>query len=164
MHNLQFLQELQNFHGAAALATYAAGKPPEAHAQRPGFIEFEHTDGEWSYRDSYAGYLRSCGQEIIYYRGTPVWNCLYGGGMEPERMDSAFAKETFGILKLALCSGDKKAKFQPRGPAELSDGVWQYFCQTNGDITGFIGNERMLHREEVVFRHHFFGGLIVKDK
>ena len=42
--------------------------------ERHGFFEMEYADGKWHYRDSFTGYYRSAGQEIIRYDGKPVWS------------------------------------------------------------------------------------------
>jgi len=158
-----FLKDLNQFLGKAALATYAAGGA-ETTPERPGFRELEFAEGAWSYRDSYTGYLRSWGTELVRYNGEPVWNALYGGGMTvPYRADAAFAHRTFEFLKKALSAGEKKEAFQPRGQKNFTDGYWEYQCDWDGDITEFIGHEAILYKGDIVFTHDFFGGLIVSD-
>ena len=93
------LQQLNEFLGKASLETYA-GDGQETTSQRPGFIEFEYKKGDFLYRDSYAGFLTSAGQEVVWYRGIPIWTQQYGGGMDPKyQNDEAFAHETFSFLK-----------------------------------------------------------------
>lgn len=157
----QFLADLNDFFGRAALATYAA-TGARVSAQRPGFEELEYRNGIWAYRDSYAGYLRSRGQEVIWYEGRPVWTQSYGGGMEGRFQDDcAFAGETFAFLKAALASGEKRKVFQPRGPMRLTERDWEYLSYTYGDISEFSGAEEIRHKGAQVFTHQYFGGLIV---
>lgn len=161
MQDTQFLTDLNRFHGLATKATYASVKGVDIEPQRKGFRELEYSEGDWYYRDSYTGFLRSWGQEVIYYQNKPVWTCLYGGGMEPDNMQEPFALETFSFLKKALSSGDKTHQFQPRGPEEFNDNAWQYECDVQGDISVFDGLETITFQDVVVFTHRFHGGLVI---
>ena len=172
INNQEFLKELNQFLGKASRATYA-GSGAEITPERLGFRELEYPEGNWYYRDSYTGWFRSWGTELVRYDGKPVWNALYGGGMEPEcQKDVEFARMTFDFLKKALSAGEKQEVFQPRGPKVFYDDDWQdwkYEADWIGDITQFIGNERILcglrdtpiGSRKVVFTHHFAGGLII---
>ena len=159
MKGLNF-EELNKFLGKATLATYAGGGP-EMDPEIPGFKELEYREGDWYYRDSYCGFFQSWGREVVWYKGKPAWNSLYGGGMKEKcRTDTEFEHRTFEFLKKALSTGEKKETFQPRGPKELFDGDWKYICHWKGDITNFNGNEEIRYKGETVFTHHFFGGLV----
>ena len=118
---------LRQFMARAGKATYASGGG-KAEPWRKGFKELEYGEGDWYYRDSYTGSLRSWGQEVVYHNDKPVWMCSYGGGMEPDSMDMDFALTTFSFLKKALLAGDKQNAFQPRGPENFRDGDWEYNC------------------------------------
>lgn len=158
------LTSLKQFVGKAALATYAGGGG-ETKSQRLGFRELEFAEGDWSYRDSYAGLFRSWGQEVVWYSGKPFWNQIYGGGMSDAHLgDEKFALETFSFLKKALSAGEKKGSFQPRGPEDFTGGDWQYTCSWSGNISDFQGDEKILHNGEIVFTHVFKGGLILSQE
>lgn len=154
------LIELNKFMGRASKATYASGGG-KVEPWRKGFKELEYRDGDWYYRDSYTGFLRSWGQEVIWYKDEPVWTCLYGGGMESKNMDANFANTTFDFLKKVLSAGDKENAFQPRGPENFQDGDWEYRCVLSGDITKFKGNESISQNNQIVFTHDFVGGLVI---
>ena len=155
------LQDLKQFIGKAALATYAGGGK-ETTPERRGFRELEYTKGDWHYRDSFTGYLRSWGQEVVRFQGEPCWTALYGGGMTLKyQEDIAFAHETFEFLKKALSASEKQVRFQPRGPKDFRDGNWKYECKWSGDITRFIGEEEIFYIDHLVFTHDFMGGLII---
>jgi len=159
------LIQLNEFLGKASKATYAGGGGRVEQPWRKGFIELEHTDGDWYYRDSYTGFLRSWGQEVVWYNDKPFWTCLYGGGMDEKYMDDGQAEETFSFLKKVLSAGEKETHFQPRGPKDFEDGEWQYHCDLDGTIEKFSGNETISRRGEVVFTHDFVGGLVIgQDK
>jgi hypothetical protein len=161
-------EQLNQFLGKATLATYAGGgekvDPSRADfvSRFTGFKELEYKDGDFYYRDSYAGFFRSAGEEVVCYKEKPVWTQCYYGGMEPKYInDEKFARETFNFLKKALSYGEKQNVFQPRGPKEFKDGDWVYVCDWRGDINNFKGKEAIMWKGEVVFTHHFFGGLLM---
>ena len=159
MHE-DFLTGLNDFFGRAAVAAYA-GRGPRVASERGGFQELVFEDGDWSYRDSYSGDIRSRGQEIIRYRGDPAWAQSYGGGIEGRfAQDRDFSDKNMAFLKIALSSGDKRTKFQPRGPHELVHGDWRYDAEWEGDIIEFRGAEEIRHQGELIFTHKFIGGLI----
>ncbi|MFH1188971.1 MAG: DUF5680 domain-containing protein [bacterium] len=155
------LIQLNHFLGQATLRTYA-GNGPTIDPAEPGLKELEFSDGDWYYKDSYTGFFQSWGREVIWHTDKPIWNQLYGGGMVPTFHDNPeFAHETFSFLKKALSDGDKITSFQPRGPKQFTDNEWEYICEWNGDITRFAGHEKILFKNEIVFTHDFFGGLIL---
>jgi hypothetical protein len=155
------ITELNTFIGQASKSTYASGGGKVEESWRKGFNELEHAEGDWYYRDSYTGFLRSWGQEVVWYQDKPFWTCLYGGGMVDSHMDDNFANETFTFLKKVLSAGEKESEFQPRGPKDFEEGDWAYHCELEGDIKKFKGNEFISHLGEVVFTHEFQGGLVI---
>ena len=160
--NSDLLVALNGFLGRASKATYA-GDGNEVETQRKGFKELEYSEADWYYRDSYTGYLRSWGQEVVYHENKPYWTCLYGGGMNEDNMNSGFADKTFNFLKKALSEGEKESSFQPRGPKEFTDDSWSYECNVDGSIDKFSGHEVIKYNNKIVFTHDFFGGLVVSN-
>ncbi len=158
------LKELNIFLGKATLATYAGGGP-EMDPEEPGFKELEFTENEWYYKDSYAGFFQSWGRETVWHNKKPLWTQIYGGGIEKSFQDNTeFAHLTFNFLKKALSAGEKKKRFQPRGPKEFIDKDWQYKSDWQGDISKFNGHEQILFKNKIVFTHTFLGGLIITRK
>lgn len=158
----KLLKDLNTLIGRASKATYASGGGA-TEPWRKGFKELEYREGEWYYRDSYSGFLRSWGQEVVWYKDKPIWTCLYGGGMEPNNMDVALANETFSFLKKAFLAGDKENKFQPRGPEDFQEDDWKYHCEVTGDMQKFSGHEFISRGDNVVFTHDFVGGLFISQ-
>ena len=157
------LNELNNFLGKAALATYAGGGPgvdPEKAEKGMKELEYGNEDEEWYYKDSYAGFFQSFGREVVWHNGKPFWCQIYGGGMKPEfHSNLEFTHKTFDFLKKALSAGEKSEEFQPRGPKKFEEGDWVYESKTIGNIKKFKGSEKILHKGKIVFTHDFFGGL-----
>ena len=154
------LKELSSFLVKAKTKTYAAVDSQEISSQRPGFKELEFLEEDWNYRDSYAGFFMAPGQEIVYFKNNPTWAMAYSGGMIPEfHGDLDFAKQTFNFLKKALSKVEESRPF--RGPENLKEGDWEYVDSTKGDITDFIGTERILYKGKEVFKQNYIGGLII---
>lgn len=149
---------LFTFVDLAGKSTYAAGKPPLKNSERKDFIEWEFTQGKWSYRDSYTGHIKSTGQEIVRYDGEIVWANSYCGGMTEG--NEARAGEAFDFLKLAI-SQDETAFQSLRGPAQFTQGDWLYKYTQEGDITNYHGYEEILYKSGVVFFHRTIGGVVI---
>ena len=157
-----FIKELNSFLGKAAMSTYAGGSGSKVDPENLCFVNLEFKQGDWYYKDSYTGFFQSWGREVIWYKGKPVWTQIYGGGMVKQlQNDTAFAHRTFDFLKKALSAGEKKEKFQPRGPKQFKYGDWKYVCRVKGDITKFEGHEKIFFKNNIVFTHDFLGGLII---
>ena len=110
--------------------------------------------------DSYAGHFFAPGQEIVYYKGVPVWAMAYAGGMEFQyHGDEDLAHETFVFLKKALLAMDPEKPY--RGPEHFGEGEWKYISILEGDIKDFIGNEKIYYKSDLVFEQNFIGGVIV---
>lgn len=150
---LQFLER-------AGKATYAGGGKYEENPERPGFHELVYQEEKFSYRDSYTGYIRSWGEEVVRFEGKPVWTSLYGGGMIDGKEE--MADECFTFLKKAL-SAKEEGFFSIRGPHFFEESDWKHTYKQEGDYANFSGYQEILYKNEVIFYHHAIGGL-VKDK
>lgn len=151
------LNKLQEFVNKAGAATYAGGGEMEKIPEKPGFKELVYIEGDWNYRDSYIGFKRSRGMEVVRYQGTPVWSTTYGGGMIKGKED--LAEQTFSFLKKAMLAKDKNT-FSARGPLNFKDGDWEYKYVQDGDIEEFNGYEEVYYKGELVFFHRIIGGVI----
>ncbi len=153
------LQKLAEFLVRAKVSTYA-GDGKEVTPQRPGFNELEYKEGDLEYRDSYAGFYCAPGQEVVRFKGKPIWAMAYNGGMiKKYQYNEAFSGMIFAFLKEVLKRVDKSRPF--RGPESFKDGDFEYIDETSGDITLFNGCERILYRGEEVFRQRYMGGLVL---
>ena len=149
------LNKLQQFIQKASSQTYAAGGEEISNPQREGFIELVFNEGDFSYRDSYTGYFRSWGTELVRIKGEPVWTASYGGGIMEEKED--LSHQTFNFLKKAFLKRDQNSF---RGPENLKEGDWEYKYTQEGDVSLFNGYEEIHFKGELVFFHRVIGGLI----
>ena len=153
------LRQLAKFLVKAKIQTYA-GDGEEVSPQRPKFKELEFKEGDWEYRDSYAGFFFAPGQEVVRFKGNPVWAMAYSGGMKQKYHGGIeFAKKTFGFLKEALKQIEESRPF--RGPHNFKQGDFEYIDESEGDVTFFKGTEKILFKGEEVFRQEYVGGLVV---
>lgn len=137
---------------------YASGGKYEKKPERPGFYELVSQEGNWHYRDSYTGFYRSRGMEVVRFAGKPIWSSLYGGGMVKGK--EKLAKKTFGFLRQAMLRKD--TSFQSfRGPKNLKNGDWEYRYNQEGGVEEFNGYEEILYQGNVVFFHRIIGGTII---
>ncbi len=149
--------ELYQFIDKAGKSTYAGGGKREQKPERPGFIELIYSEGDWFYRDSYTGFYRSRGMEVVRYKDQPVWTASYGGGMIEGRDN--LADETFTFLKKVM-STDEEGFESFRGPHNFKDGDWDYKYDQEGDINEFHGYEEIHFKGELVFFHRMIGGIV----
>ena len=142
----------------AGKSTYASGKPPLTKSERKDFTEYDFVQGDWSYLDSYTGFTKSAGQEIVRFKNKIVWSNSYCGGMTEG--NETLANETYNFLKKALSQEDPF--FQSlRGPKKFTKDNWEYRYKQDGDITNFSGYEEILLKGKLVFFHRAIGGTIV---
>jgi len=154
------LNQLAKFLVRAKTQTYA-GDGKEITAQRPGFTELEFKEGDFEYRDSYSGFFQAPGQEVVRYKGNPIWTMAYSGGMEKKyHGNTDFALKTFSFLKQALSRVEEIKPY--RGHDDLKEGDFEYINKVEGDIANFRGQEQILYKGEKVFVQDYIGGLIIQ--
>lgn len=149
--------DLMQFIDKAGRATYAGGGEREKTPERKGFTEMVYQDGDFYYRDSWTGYIRSRGMELVRYKDEPVWSCLYGGGIVNGH--ETLADDCFEFLKKAMLAKGTDTQ-SARGPEQFADDDWSYSYTQEGDKTEFSGYEEIKHRGELVFFHRVIGGVI----
>lgn len=147
--------QLSKFIHRATAATYAGGGAYEKIPERPDFFELVFQDGDWHYRDSYTGFYRSSGSEVVRYKGQVVWVSSYCGGMVTGH--EKLANQTFNFLKQAMLS---KPHWSFRGPDNFVKDQWKYTYFQKGDINSFSGNEEIYFNDKVIFGHDIIGIMI----
>lgn len=148
---------LYDFIKKAGRITYATSGVESVNYDKNGFKELNFTEGDYSYKDTYTGFFRSRGIEIITYKNNPVWVASYGGGMM--RDDADFAMKTFDFLKKAFLTDE--AGFQTfRGPHHFRQDKWRYKYDQKGDIEELSGHEEIYFDNKLAFFHRIIGGLV----
>lgn len=151
---------LLSFIAKAHQCTYAAPRAIKREFKVKPFLpehtDFDFSDGEWGYHDSYAGQLWPPGKEVVFYKRKPVWCMSYQGKALTD--DKAFVERVYGFLKQALLQAPDDAPF--RGPEEYCEDEWRYSFTYEGDASYFVGREVVEYQGEVVFFQDVMGTLI----
>jgi hypothetical protein len=157
------LKKLAEFLVKAKISTYASADRMKIESERSGFDELEFEEGDYYYRDSYAGFFQAPGMEVVRFggkKGEPIWTMAYSGGMlERYHGDLGFAKEVFSFLKEALKRVAVDAPY--RGPGDFTNGDFKYTNQFEGDMRRFVGLEKILYRGKEVFSQDYCGGIVL---
>ncbi len=141
----------------AGQSTYAVSGVESVAYDKNGFKELRFADDDYSYKDTYTGFFRSRGIEIVSYKNKPVWIATYGGGMLEDDVD--FAIKTFSFLKKAFLAHE--VGFQTfRGPHQFEEDKWKYTYKQEGTISEFVGYEEIHFNNKLAFFHRIIGGLI----
>ena len=152
------LKELARFLVKAKKNTYAGDG--EETVDIDGCKKLEFSEGDWHYRDVYAGFYYAPGKEIVFLKERPVWAMAYNGGMLEEYHNNLeFAKQTYAFLKEALKKVEEQRPL--RGPEHLKEEDFEYIDSSEGNIKSFKGTEKILYRGEIVYKQDYIGGLII---
>lgn len=141
-------QQLIAFRLEASRQTYAAAMNA-VEPSRCASHDFQYSQGELCYYDTYLGGTCFAGQEAIWRKGRAVYAMNYQGRVLDERFSGAFLKE-------ALRAADEAMPY--RGPAFYASGEYLYQCSVQGDFGWFQGEEMIHWRKERVYACRFHGG------
>ncbi len=152
---MELIDGLNAFIVKAKAATYIGGGKERASC-RPGSHDLAFQDGEFHYLDSYFGGADFIGEEVVYFRGNPVWAMnYYGTLLEPERIS---AEEVGKMLKQSLSKLYQENRFL--GGYQFTDGDDTYFDTNDGSPETFFGKEWIERDGSRVYELIYHGGLI----
>lgn len=120
--------------------------------------QLEYQQGDFSYRDIYAGQLFFVGQEIVYNNNQAVWSMAYSGGILDNVTDQKNVYPIYGFLRKCLSEVDYDSPF--RGPALLVDKDYTYENSVVGHFDAFHGVEKIYHSKSLVYQLNYSGGRI----
>jgi hypothetical protein len=150
------LTELEAFIVAAKSRTYV-GDGPKLASYRPGSHDLRHDDGDFAYHDCYFGGSDFAGEEVVYWRGRPVWAENYFGRIaEPGLITAARAGQ---VIKSSLTKLYAEGRFL--GGFEAADGDCSYHDASVGDPTWFQGREWIERDGRTTYELYYHGGMIV---
>lgn len=150
---LAFLLEAKR-HTYAALGDAASVRP-----LLPGSQQLEWHNGAWHYRDIYFGMAFFVGQEVVSWRGQPVWSMAYAGGVMGELADQEDqVAQVYVFLRRALRQVSAELPF--RGPACWEEKEWRYVNQVEGHLQMFQGAEEIAKAGAVLYRLRYCGGFL----
>ncbi len=149
------LEQLEAFIVKAKAATYVGGEE-KSPSCRPGSLDLQFRDGDFAYLDSYFGSADFIGEEVVYFKGEPVWAMnYYGRILKPDMIEAA---ETGGIIQQSLSAMYQEGRFLGGFEYDTGDGV--YTDTSEGDVTAFTGKEWITREGIIVYDLVYHGGLI----
>lgn len=149
------LQDLSRFIVTAKATTYV-GNGQKATPCRPGAQDLRFTGGDWAYHDSYFGSADFLGQEVVYFRGRPVWAMnYYGRILAPEAITAA---EAGGMIKRSLSRMYGEGRFL--GGFTHAHEDLTYTDTSEGDPACFRGVEWIERSGRRVYELMYHGGLV----
>ena len=150
-------KQLIKFIAKARVNTWAGdlGKGPAKRDGSEGV--YVYAENDLRYMDEYFGAKRFQGQEIVYQVDQPIWGMVYYGGI-PAGID-VDADAEFAFLKKALLKESTRARLP--GIIEYLAGDHAYYCETNGDISDFQGEEIIKAKGQITHQMWFAGGSIL---
>ncbi|MDP5275732.1 DUF5680 domain-containing protein [Chengkuizengella axinellae] len=138
--------------------TYASGTGQfSTSALLEGSHQLEYEQGDYLYRDIYYGSHFFVGQEIVYFKGKPIWSMSYAGGTTIE-LDQETLEFFPKFHKKAMRQISERNPF--RGPNEFYEEEYTYTDKHEGDIERFTGIEKILQSDLEIYQLNYTGGLI----
>ena len=144
--------DLPEFLVRAKKATYAGGATETV--LEDGCRELTYGEGEYRYRDRYYGTDPFAGQEVVFRNGKPIWSMVYTG----RTLEVTDPKPVYAFLRKAMLQVSEERPF--RGPSSFSEGELAYTDESDGDVSGFSGMEKVTSDEQVVYSLRYAGGFI----
>jgi len=149
------LEQLTTFIVCAKAATYVGGGDKSLSC-RSGSHDLQFQDGDWSYLDSYFGGADFIGQEVVWFKGKPVWAMnYYGRLLKPAMMTAA---EAGRVIQKSLSEMYKQGRFLGGFEHSVEDSM--YIDTSTGDVRSFTGHEWINRGGVRVYELVYHGGLI----
>jgi Domain of unknown function (DUF5680) len=158
MMDNNFLLNLNTFIVRAKSVSYVGDGQPVPSC-RPGSHDLKFTDGDWAYLDSYFGGRDFIGEEVVYFKGKPVWAMNYYGRIL--RSDLITPAQTGQVIKASLSKMYSEGRFL--GGFEHHFEGFTYTDTSEGESTSFRGREFISSAGETVYELFYHGGLILDD-
>ncbi|WP_200943901.1 DUF5680 domain-containing protein [Rhizobium sp. Leaf371] len=149
------MDALLDFIVEAKSKTYVGDNVPSA-ACRPASHDIAYERGAWRYLDSYFGGTDFLRQEVVWWKGEPVWAMnYYGRVLMPDLIDAVVAGT---VIRDALSALYRTGRFL--GEYDHRSGIYDYTDRSTTNLESFIGIERIHVGENEVYRLDYHGGLI----
>ncbi len=151
--------ELYKFLLEAKKQTYANADVKTVKNSRKGSVDYEYSNGQMTYHDTYFGGTKFMGEEVVYLDDIPIWGMNYYGitlneNLSEEAIDKA--------LRPALMLVGKDDILPVRGPREYINNEYKYTFEVKGDLDYFEGVETISKNEENIYILKCHGGIIKK--
>ena len=154
VNNKEFLEFLVK----AKKSTYANSDAPKVLPSRLKSKDYEFTDGNFTYHDTYFGGVKFMGEEVVYYNNDILWGMNYYG----VTIDDSLTEEVMDkVLRVALMKvGEDKEVIPVRGPKEFINEDYLYIFNVDGDMENFVGTEKIYKDKKLIYELKCHGGII----
>ena len=154
VNNKEFLEFLVK----AKKSTYANSDAPKVLPSRLKSKDYEFTDGNFTYHDTYFGGVKFMGEEVVYYNNDILWGMNYYG----VTIDDSLTEEVMDkVLRVALMKvGEDKKVIPVRGPKEFINEDYLYIFNVDGDMENFVGTEKIYKDKKLIYELKCHGGII----
>jgi len=149
-------KRLANFLNEANKNTYANASVEHAKSTHLNSEDYHFEQDDLIYHDTYFGSRDFFGSEVVYDVERPVWGANYYGYILDNEVGE---KELYDFLREALMQ-EYDDVIPVRGPKEFAKGEWKYTFGVDGDLSNFIGTEKISYDRKVVYRMPIHGGFI----
>lgn len=144
-------KDLEKFLLKARTQTYAAAEGKTT-PLLPGSVQYEHDNGDYSYRDVYyIGNGIFPGLETVFYKGKPIWSMSYFGNFT-----KMTEEQTDQMLRKALM--DLWDTTRMYNHIEKDYGNFLYICDGQGNIDELSGTEEIYANNERLYFFYYAGG------
>ncbi len=150
------LDKLKKFLKIAKKNTYASKTAEKTKSQRLCSSDYEYSEGDFMYHDTYFGGTNFIGEEIVYENNKPIWGMNYNGYTLDEKISEA---EIDKSLRGALKQFDTDI-IPVRGPKLYKIDNLEYRNKVEGDLNKFEGREEIFKDKKLIYYAVFSGGLI----
>ena len=121
---------------------------------RPGCDEYLYEAEDWKYFDSYAWKNDGGGEEIVYFKNTPIWMMNYYGFL----VGTQDSKAVYAFLHEAL--RERHPVLPVRGDSYTRD-AFRYEIEFQKDtIENLLGVERIYQNDSLVYECYVHGGFV----
>ena len=153
-----FLINLSEFLIEAKKQTYANENVKKQLSSRKGSHDYEYSNGNMLYHDTYFGGTNFMGEEVVYEQGdTPIWGMNYYG----VTLDETLSEEAVDkALRPALMQVGNNDIIPVRGPKEFINGEYRYTFNVSGNLDYFEGEESIYKDNKKVYVLKCHGGTI----
>ena len=154
INNKEFLEFLVK----AKKGNYANSNAPKVIPSRLNSKDYEFTDGNFTYHDTYFGGVKFIGEEVVYYNDNILWGMNYYG----VTLDDSLTEELMDkVLRVALMKVGKDKDIIPvRGPKEFVNEDYLYTFNVDGDMENFVGTEQIYKDKKLIYELKCHGGII----
>lgn len=150
--------DLYSFLITAKKQTYANKNIKKVSSSRNGSFDYEYSNGEMTYHDTYFGGTKFIGEEIVYTSDNSlVWGMNYYGVTLNENLSEELLDN---VLRPALMKVGEDNILPIRGPKEYINNEYRYTFEVIGDLECFEGIETIYRNNEKIYVLKCHGGII----